>query len=233
MAETLGKMEKPEAAGFQKARKIFYVPLVFLPPMDADAELTKLIGRYWEEVSEQVDNLSLRLSPVKHIYHELSRGGDEGLRVIDELRSGSLALVKKLMAEGAVLEPTEDSEALAEYLDWNRCLALRLDSPKVFNQVYDNYSQADKKRSEAIAKKIDDSLKPDEVGLVFLREGHHVAFPSDVQVFYVAPPGLDAVRRYVMAREEVKLPKSEEPGVEEERTEPASGTEKESEEPKA
>ena len=31
MAETLGKMEKPEAESFKLGRKLIFVPLIFLP----------------------------------------------------------------------------------------------------------------------------------------------------------------------------------------------------------
>jgi len=32
---------------------------------------------------------------------------------------------------------------------------------------------------------------------VLMREGHQVQFPLDIQVFYVAPPGLDEVKRWL------------------------------------
>ena len=34
-----------------------------------------------------------------------------------------------------------------------------------------------------------------------MREGHQVQFPVDIQVFYVAPPGLDEIKRWVRERE--------------------------------
>jgi hypothetical protein len=30
-----------------------------------------------------------------------------------------------------------------------------------------------------------------------MREGHQVQFPSDIQVFYVAPPSLDEIKRWL------------------------------------
>ncbi len=35
-----------------------------------------------------------------------------------------------------------------------------------------------------------------------MREGHQVQFPTDIEVFYVAPPGLDEIKRWIRAREE-------------------------------
>ena len=35
---------------------------------------------------------------------------------------------------------------------------------------------------------------------MFIREGHQVQFPSDIQVFYVAPPALDEIKRWLRDR---------------------------------
>ena len=119
-----------------------------------------------------------------------------------ELHTGSYDLVKASVDGGAVLVETEEPETLVEFLDWSRCLSIRLDSPKVFTEIYENYTRAQQKRIETIAKRIDESLKNDELGMVLLREGHRVQFPTDIQVFYVAPPALDALTKYVRERME-------------------------------
>jgi hypothetical protein len=58
-----------------------------------------------------------------------------------------------------------------------------------------------KKRNEYIARQIDETLKPDEIGVLFMREGHQVQFPQDIQVIYVAPPALDEIERWLRDRE--------------------------------
>ena len=72
---------------------------------------------------------------------------------------------------------------------------------KVFDKVYESYIQAQKKRNEHIAKMIDDTLKESEVGILMMREGHQVQFPADIEVFYVAPPGLDEIKRWLRTKE--------------------------------
>ena len=61
----------------------------------------------------------------------------------------------------------------------------------------EGYQKATKGRFEHIGARIDETLKEDEVGALFIREDHRVQFPSDVQVFYVAPPALDALKRWI------------------------------------
>ena len=196
MSETLGKIEKPEAADFRLCRKLIFVPLVLLPPSN-DTELTSLIQQYWDDATEQVNKLAGTFDGIKKIFHELVPAGESGLAAIAHISAGSQDLVKTIAECGATLEETEDPETLIEFLDWGRCLSLRLESPIVFNEVYKNYAQAQQKRDEAISKKIDESLKNDELGLVLLREEHRAQFPSDIQVLYVSPPSLDAIMRYM------------------------------------
>jgi hypothetical protein len=47
-----------------------------------------------------------------------------------------------------------------------------------------------------IAPQTLETLKAGESGLLFMREGHSVQFPQDIEVFTVAPPALDEIRRW-------------------------------------
>jgi hypothetical protein len=48
-----------------------------------------------------------------------------------------------------------------------------------------------------IGAQISNTLKDGEAGILFISEGHRVQFPADMQVFFVAPPALDALRRWL------------------------------------
>ena len=200
MSETLGKMEKPEAGQFKNGRKLFFVPLMF-KPMEEDKDFSRLLERYWSEVESQLANLESKLSDIKKVYHELLPG-EGGLQRLEELSIGSPRIVGDLLKKGAVLTEIEDSETLEEFLDWGRCLSVGLQSPKVFGKVYEAYLETAKKREEHIARRLDETLQADEAAVLFMREGHKVQFPSDIQVFYVAPPSLDAIQRELRERQE-------------------------------
>jgi hypothetical protein len=83
----------------------------------------------------------------------------------------------------------------------------------VFSKVYQAYQESGKKRDEHIAKRIDETLQADETAVLFMRESHRVQFPGDIQVFYVAPPSLDAIQRALRERQEIhhREPEKEEP----------------------
>ena len=46
-------------------------------------------------------------------------------------------------------------------------------------------------------RRIGETLKNDEAGLLFIREEHSVQFPSDVEVFSIFPPALDEIHRWL------------------------------------
>ncbi len=123
--------------------------------------------------------------------------GEEGCKEMGKMNTRSYEITKRRLDKGAKLQPIEDGELLTELMDWSRCLAIGLQNQRVFTTVYNSYVEADKKRNECIAKRVDQTLKPGEAGVLFMREGHQVQFSSDIQVFYVAPPALDEIRRWL------------------------------------
>jgi len=212
MSQELGKIEKPSVEEYRTARKLFFVPLIFTP-RDIQGELFEKVFRYWDQVESQLTNLELKLGIVKRVYHELVPvGGEEGGKIIEELNSTSYGIVKARVDKGAELEPLENTDLLTESMDWTKCLAVGLQNQKVFDKVYESYTEANRKRNEHIAKMIDETLKEGEAGILLMREGHQVQFPADIEVFYVSPPGLDEIKRWLRTKEvEAEKPASEEP----------------------
>ncbi len=201
MSQELGKIEKPSVEEYRAARKLFFVPLLFTP-RDIQGELFEKVFRYWDQVDTQLTSLEMKLGIIKKVYHELVPiGGEEGSKIIEELNSTSYGIVKARLDKGAQLEPLEDADLLTESMDWTKCLAIGLQNQKVFDKVYEAYLQSQKKRNEHIAKMIDNTLKESEVGILLMREGHQVQFPTDIELFYVSPPGLEEIKRWLRTRE--------------------------------
>ena len=201
MSEEVGKIERPSIEEFRAGRKLYFVPLIFTPKR-SQSDLLKRVNRYWEQVESHVANLEEKLGTVNKVYHEMVPiGGEDGAKAVKELNKGSYQIIKARLKKGSDLQPMEDSEILAEFMDWGRCLAIGLQSQNVIVRAYEFYSEAQRRRNEYIAKQIDETLRDGEIGLLLMMEGYQVQFPSDVQVFYVAPPGLDDVKRWLRDRE--------------------------------
>jgi len=201
MPEPLGKIEKPEARSYGGSRKLIYVPLVLVAP-NPDKTLSDLIDLFWQEAAGQVDNLAAGLGKIGKIFHELLEREESLLEALGAMNSGSLAMVKKLMEAGTAVQIIEQTDTLHEFMDWSRCLAVGLQSAAAFETVYQNYVKTQQRRNELLAGRIDQALKENEIGLLLLREGHQIQHAADIQVFYVAPPSLDAIHRHLRERYE-------------------------------
>lgn len=201
MSEQLGKIEKPAADEFKAGRKLFFVPLLFTP-VNPKPELEELVNKYWGQIETQIANLESKLTQVTKMYHELiSLGGEQGAKAVEEINKATYQIVKTRLDKGAELHPIETVELFTEFMDWGKCLSVGLENPKVFDKVWEFYTEAKKKREENISKQIDNSLNPGEAGILLMREGHAVQFPPDIQVFYVAPPALDEIKRWFREQE--------------------------------
>jgi len=196
MAEQLGKIEKPDAEHFTSKRKLYLVPLIFSGE-EAPAEYVEKFNLYWEQVSQHVANLESKIGKVSHVYHEsIALAGEDGLKVVEKLNPSCYQIARDKCQSGAVLELTEDRELAEESMDWERCLLMGFMSQKVAKMVSEFYVEASRKRYEHIARRIDETLKANEVGMLFIREGHSVQFSQDIEVFSVVPPALDEIRRW-------------------------------------
>ncbi|MCX7912779.1 MAG: hypothetical protein N2506_07480 [Dehalococcoidales bacterium] len=197
MAEELGRIEKPPVSSFKKGRRLYFVPLVY-SGKDLPGEFFNRLDRYWEQVARHLDELAGKLGGINCIYHELvSFPGEEGMKTIEKLNEKSAALVRVFLEKKARLEALEEDDILTEYMDWSRCLILGLQNPRVTAKVYDFYVEAGRKRNECLARRINETLKENETGLLLMREEHQVQFPNDIEVFYIAPPALDELKRWL------------------------------------
>jgi len=208
MSTELGKIEKPSAEEFRIGRKLYFVPLIYgnkgLP-----TDYLKIFNKYWKQVDDQISDLELKLGPVNKIYHELiSSTGDDGLKGLENLSEKSLKIIKKRVKKGAQLEVTEDVELLTEFMDWNRCLAIGLQNHKVLEKVYESYTEASKNREQFVSNHIDETLKADEIGVLFMGEHYKIKFPTGVEIFYISPPALDEIKRWLRNQEVQRSNKS-------------------------
>ena len=219
MAEELGKIERPEAGQFHGKRKLYVVPLLF-SWKDNPKEYADKLALYWRQAREHVANLESRIGEVKIVYHEsVTSAGDEGLAILERLNADSYHLVREKCLMGARLEVIEDTELIEETMDWERHLIIGFMSNKAARVASQNYAEASKKRYEHLSQRIKDTLKEGEVGMIIIREDHQVQFPSDVEVFMVAPPALNDVHRWLRERQE--RPDEEAPVASEEAPAPA------------
>ncbi len=200
MTEELGKIQRPEAAAFSGKRKLYVVPLLYRWP-EAPNEYVSIFDRYWKDVEGQLKHLEQRIGSVKHIYHEgIDDTGEESFRALEEYNPSSYNLARAFIQNGAVLNAIEERELISETMDWERFIMMGIASTRVAKLVTEQYRASMKTRYDYIVKQIDETLKPDEAGILFIREGHPIQFPKEIEVFSVFPPSLDEIHRYMRNR---------------------------------
>jgi len=212
MSQELGKIEKPEAERFRRGKKLYLVPLVYSSE-EAPDEYREKYTRYWQQAAEQLHNLASKIGEITRIYHEsVYQDGEDGIEAVERLNPSSHQIARGQRDRGATFEPLEAKELLEEVMDWQRCLMLGFMSAEVERKVFELYLDATKRRDQAMAKKIGETLQDDEAGLLFIREGHAMQFPADIEIFSVVPPALDEIHRWY--RDQSRLRREEQPADE-------------------
>ncbi|HXZ95329.1 MAG TPA: hypothetical protein VEG28_05430 [Dehalococcoidia bacterium] len=203
MPEQLGKIERLEAERFKQGKKLYLVPIVYSGD-EAPIEYKEKCSRYWQQVTEQLANLASKIGKVNRVYHEsIFQCGEDGMKAMERLNPDSYQIARTQCDNGAIFEAIEERELFEEVMDWQRCLMLGFMSDKVASKVSEFYVEAAKKRNELMTKRISETLKDDEAGLLFIREEHSVQFPNDVEVFSIFPPALEEIHRWL--RDQARL----------------------------
>ena len=198
----IGKIGKPTVEQFRKDKRKLYLVLLVYPGSELKKQSQKEYGRkieeYWEEVKNRIQDLEAKLGKINRVYHEMVyQEGKEGAQILKKLSQKSYPIVQSSLKRGSLLQATEDEELVRQSMDWARCLATNPQNDQVLGKLTGFYIQTMKRRDEYIGKKIEESLKSGEVGILFIREGMKVNFPSDIEIFRIYPPVLDDIHKFL------------------------------------
>jgi len=149
------------------------------------------ISGFWDVISDYFDYIGACNRKKMKIYQDgMIAEREVGKKIIEEgIKSGSknYELVLRLVNRGAVLVKTEEFKLVKEELD--RLLAItkaKSTSKKLFAFIKYKIikNKLLKKRDKFISKRIDKTLKDDEVGILFLGAYHYIKnrLPKDIQI---------------------------------------------------
>lgn len=199
--KVVGKIEKRSGETFgREKRKLILVYFILPLPerwKEKHPDFEEKLNSYWKEVKRKLENLQRGLGKVKRIYHEWITQGEKELSRIKEMNEKAYLLVKELVEEGATLEKTEKEEFLTQNMDWGRFLALRPQSPEVFARLWEFYEESLRKRDEYISRRIEETLRKEEIGVLFIREQNSLHLSPDIEIFYISPPSMEEIRKYL------------------------------------
>ena len=151
------------------------------------------ISGFWDVISDYFDYIDMdtRNRKKMKIYQDgMIAEREVGQKIVEEgIKSGSknYELALRLVNRGAVLVKTEEFKLVKEELD--RLLAItkaKSTSKKLFAFIKYKFTKNRllKKRDEYISKRIDMTLKDDEIGILFLGAYHNIKnrLPADIQI---------------------------------------------------
>lgn len=156
---------------------------------EAWEENLKKIEKFWDKVEEAIDKLDLDYSKVRIFQDGMPVSGELALKIVNETAekgSRNYQIVKKMIEKGAKIEETESKELLLKEYDYVKEFTSsekekREDALKEYEEAKDNLIR---KRDEFIAKRIDETLKEDEIGFLFIGAHHKVEekLANDIKV---------------------------------------------------
>lgn len=154
------------------------------------ARTRRLIDEIWEGLRTRLHALNLDYRRVRIYQDGLPVCGRE-LDIIREVAQGgsrNYALILELLDRGAVVEGTESPDLLREEYERIRSALARESAPTRIGVPSASESERLlRERDEFIGRRIDESLKEGEVGILFIGLMHHVDrfLPPDIEVQYL------------------------------------------------
>ncbi|MGO9571161.1 MAG: hypothetical protein ACLP5H_26850 [Desulfomonilaceae bacterium] len=146
-----------------------------------------LIDNFWTEIEKIIEELSLPLKRVRIYQDGLPVSGRETEIVAELAKSGSRnhALLLRLINGGATITGTESLELLLEEYDHVKKI-LGAKSPAIRSPEKSVSASILRRRDNFIAKRINETLLPREVGIVFLGMLHSLEpwLDKDIQLVY-------------------------------------------------
>jgi hypothetical protein len=193
---TIGNVGKASYAEFAGKRKLLIIP--YVTPTRNHADLLSMVETYWKDAIGQVTKLEIGLGDVRHLFHEGSVGeADDAMDILQQGNPLGYQHLRTMIDGGATLEPTEDVEALKETLDLHRCITAVQVSRPVLERLLEWFEESRNRRYAAIAKRVNEHLAKNAVGVLVISPDHEVSFADDIEVVYVVPPVLDRINTWM------------------------------------
>jgi len=160
----------------------------------------RTVEDFWDAISDYFDSIEVK---GMKIYQDGMVGEDKiGKKIVeDTAKAGSknYQLVSKLLEKGAILVKTEDFKLVKQ--EYDRLLAIT-QAKSIIRKIiaFIKYKMVKavllNKRDTFIAKRIDETLEPDEKGILFIGAFHKIKgrLPKNIQVREIKDT--DKIRRY-------------------------------------
>ncbi len=199
--EEIGSVGKAPAGDMLIIRKVYLVTMV-QPSHGSLDGFQERYDSYWNAVDTQVSQLEAKAGVVARIFAEGVVGrGDDAMLMLQQSNPGAHRLVRQRVTAGAVFEEFEEEDLFRQVIDWARCLQSGLISRTVVEAIQANYNEVSNKRNEHLQKRLEEGIRDTEAALL-LAADPGVKLPDGVERFFVSPPELDELGRWIQQANE-------------------------------
>jgi len=164
--------------------------LLYVPRMYTESEFKKLTLTLPEDFQQKTDEfwsyvkekLVIFDGKVQRVYRDkIDKSGTEALNCLSMLDRENYVIAKGLVEKGADFEATEDSMLTAESESW-----LEMLNSKAANSiVLENYRETIRERDKHVSSRINETLKDNEVGVLFMEPNRKITVDADIKVIRV------------------------------------------------
>lgn len=194
-SKELGKIPKTKIENISLKRKAYLVTM--LPNIPSSVEYTEKIKKYWNAVDLQISQLESKAGVVKKILIEGIIGqGDDAELMLEQSTPQALSLIKTRRSSGAILESYEDKELFEKLFDLGRCLQMGLVNKEIADLLTNKYKDISEKRHQHLIRTLDETVEEGEA-LLLIGSDLQSVIPDDMEKFFVSPPELDEVTRWI------------------------------------
>ena len=161
----------------------------------------RTIEGFWDSIMDYFD--SLEMSSGMKIYQDgMVADGDMGQKIVEDCaKSGSrnYELVSRLLKRGAVLQKTEDLKLVLEERDKLLCITnAKSNFQRILAFIRYKFAKGKllKKRDQFIANRINETLKSEEKGILFIGASHNVGNGLDSDIKVTEMKDMQKIKQY-------------------------------------
>jgi hypothetical protein len=164
--------------------------LLLIPRMYTEKEFKSIVSvipedfrprtlEFWNYVE---DKLRAFVGKVQRVYRdEICQGGEEAIAYLSALQSENLVIIKKLVDNSAVFEATEDPMLVAESASW----AETVKNNPLDTISLEMYQETMRERDNYVSRRIDETLRAEETGVLFIKPGRTIDLDGRVKIIKV------------------------------------------------
>ncbi|MHA1229801.1 MAG: hypothetical protein ACTSRP_08985 [Candidatus Helarchaeota archaeon] len=188
------KIGKESLLNTKFSRKIIQIRLLFpggsRDKSPSDSLIKKLI-QYYDLVVKWISEFEKKVDRINKIYFSLLMEEDKFDLFLKE--NFGFAENFKLFIQDFVknreLVIVENIDLLLEYIGWLEIIY----GPDASEIDFKFYNDVLNERLNFISKKINEDLRKNETGILFINSDNHMKFPEDIRVIYFRPPIVDDI----------------------------------------